>query len=549
MKKHSLVAVVLVVLLLLSALSSCNGSTEDQTDQLSAENTATTQPTAGDGATEATTVPEPGENGTVIIGHEENRVAGVSFADNLPLWAETERLTGIKIEWDIIAADYDDVMRTRIAAGAKLPDLFMLPRGMDVTQIVKSGAILNLNDYVNDTYLPNLMQCYAMYPEIESKFKMPDGNIYTLPVKVAGGDNQYINPETTIIRKDWIEKLGLDMPVTIDNWYTVLTAFKNDDPNGNGEADEIPFADEWYDIKLLARAWGIEYEGPWNVDENGTVSYGWIRENAKDYLTTMAQWYAEGLIYDQCVTVSGDVVEGYSLDDIVGSQINWSASNSSYLSKHNTVDPERANWVPIMMPKADENTKSLVYKSSVTNSGWFEVISADTENLDATLMLYDFFFSESGRELFNWGIEGVHWNWVDGEYQKTEEWIKTCEEDGMANYRIGGADNTPGWALEQTLDELFETWDVSTDIRTAVQEIKPQTSLRFPSDIISTEDESKVITSKWPDISTYLDEMFIRIITGELPVEPTFDEFVAKVKELGIDEIIAVKQAQYDRNK
>lgn len=66
----------------------------------------------------------------------------------------------------------------------------------------------------------------------------PDGHIYTLPgkkpLRPKGCDTPFIN-------KAWLDRLGLEIPTTVDEWYEVLKAFKEQDANGNGDPnDEIP---------------------------------------------------------------------------------------------------------------------------------------------------------------------------------------------------------------------------------------------------------------------------------------------------------------------
>ncbi len=68
----------------------------------------------------------------------------------------------------------------------------------------------------------------------------PDGNIYALPQVNECYHCMY--QQRMWIYKPWLDKLGLKMPTTTDEFYEVLKAFKTKDPNGNGKADEIPLS-------------------------------------------------------------------------------------------------------------------------------------------------------------------------------------------------------------------------------------------------------------------------------------------------------------------
>ena len=112
-----------------------------------------------------------------------------------------------------------------------------------------------LNDLI-DQYCPNLKAEMAKRPGAEERITAPDGNIYSLPFLGRSG-NGWIN---SFINQPWLDKLGLEMPTTLDEFYEVLKAFKTQDPNGNGIADEIPYAGVLLkkneDLDVLHRAKG-----------------------------------------------------------------------------------------------------------------------------------------------------------------------------------------------------------------------------------------------------------------------------------------------------
>lgn len=81
---------------------------------------------------------------------------------------------------------------------------------------------------------PNIMNMFEKYPIIRKVLTAPDGEIYNLAEVFIEGNE--VAPKSLIIRKDWLDKLNLEIPETIDDWYTVMKAFKEQDPNGNGIA-------------------------------------------------------------------------------------------------------------------------------------------------------------------------------------------------------------------------------------------------------------------------------------------------------------------------
>ena len=109
------------------------------------------------------------------------------------------------------------------------------------------------------------------------------------------------------IRQDWLDKLGLEAPTTVDELHDVLTAFKNNDPNGNGQADEIPL----FDRSATAETEMGEYLALWDSSasfypRDGKITYEPLTENYKNAVKNLAQWYKEGLI-DPEIFTRGDV--------------------------------------------------------------------------------------------------------------------------------------------------------------------------------------------------------------------------------------------------
>lgn len=93
--------------------------------------------------------------------------------------------------------------------------------------------MVNIKEYINETDTPNLWKLFQQQPIYEAQMTSPDGNIYGLPHAEFDINNYVLM--WNIIRQDWLDKLGLAMPSTIDEYHDVLVAFRDQDPNGNGK--------------------------------------------------------------------------------------------------------------------------------------------------------------------------------------------------------------------------------------------------------------------------------------------------------------------------
>ncbi|PST47977.1 hypothetical protein COO72_10295 [Bifidobacterium callitrichos] len=138
--------------------------------------------------------------------------------------------------------------------------------------------------------MPNVKAFFEEQPDAEGIVTTPDGKIYTLPryqgkIYKASGQHLFIN-------KAWLDKLGLQVPQTWDELFKVMDAFKNDDPNGNGQKDEIPYAMRnldmtgigWWSPFLFLNSTGI------TTQFNGSAPSGsgfYVKNGkVKDYLTS-----------------------------------------------------------------------------------------------------------------------------------------------------------------------------------------------------------------------------------------------------------------------
>ena len=118
----------------------------------------------------------------------------------------------------------------------------LIPHGTLTAQQVythgRNGTFLPLNDLI-DERMPEYKQRLAEEPEVVDRLTMPDGNIYsTVDLEANCFHCQY--SVKMWLYKPWMDQLGLEWPDTTEDFYNVLKAFKTQDPNGNGKADEVP---------------------------------------------------------------------------------------------------------------------------------------------------------------------------------------------------------------------------------------------------------------------------------------------------------------------
>jgi putative aldouronate transport system substrate-binding protein len=189
----------------------------------------------------------------------------------------------------------------------------------------------------------------------------PDGHMYGLAA--LQHYNLRNNPWVWAIRKDWLGYLKLEEPQTLDDWYKVLTAIRDGDPNKNGQKDEIPmvFESGLKGLSLWGRSWGLHFtrSNGFYPDENGKIQYEWIDSRAKEFITWARKMYDEKLIDQEFLNVENEQYTAKINRNIAGSISN--GLNSTMRSNENLVKSgvADAKYIPTLPASGVEGIKPI----------------------------------------------------------------------------------------------------------------------------------------------------------------------------------------------
>lgn len=485
---------------------------------------------------------DPGSVTLTYMGND-TWCAGVSYNDGTAVQKEIENRTGVHIEWDTYSSDVETVLQTRLASLEGLPDMVEIPpfdSNVGVDTYSSNGVLIPLNELIED-YAPNIRALFDKYPALEAMCTSSDGNIYAL----AGwwGDiNDYV-PDYLYIRQDWLNNLGLEMPKTVDELYDVLVAFKEQDANGNGNPDdEIPMATKngIKQLYYLMTGFGYDTNSLWYTDDNGEVHYAAVEDQYKDMLAFLNKCYSEGLISDD---LDGTLLTQNITEDKVGIVChdpadNMASSDDLALTSNPDCDYE---FMPVI--QADENGTARMTKRGLT---WhYYGITTACENPETAIQWIDYVYaSEDGLMLYNYGIEGMSYEYdADGEIQFTDL-ITNNETYTSAFSALRSIGAWPTYFINDSGEAFMKIFE-GTKVETACKDAYGNMEDPFP-EMLGTAEESEVYTSVWPDLSTYLDEMFTAFVIGTESLD-NFDKYVETAYSMGMQEIIDIKGAQYAR--
>lgn len=464
----------------------------------------------------------------------------LDLCNNLEGIKKLEEATGVDVVFQAPPDNSEDAYKMMVASG-RLPDVIMWQHTGSAQRLFSEGVAIDLTDLIAE-YAPNLTRIFSERPELRREVENAEGRIYYFPsinpmlTKEEIGRKSYSG---MIIRSDWLEKLGLQAPNTMEEWYEVLSAFQKRDPNGNGLEDEIPY-DGW-GLPQFAQAFGV-LRGIC-VKRDGTVAFGPMEQEYKAYLETMAKWYAEGLFGNGALVPSEKWKDENIIGNITGSFFGLDNAWRYYLPALQEREPTaQLQAVPWMQ---DEFGTRYTPRTEMAGhvSSTITFITPQCKNPEAAVRFIDAMYSEEGSNLLHWGIEGVTWEWdADGNKKLTDYALTVCEDNYLTLYQYAiGHMSFPKYDGETVVlasypeEQLIAEWTWAD----------ASTGLIYPPYITMSAEDQKICEQILSDTSAYLSDMEMRFITGAEPLS-NFDSFVSNMQRMGIDRVVDIYTRYYE---
>lgn len=532
MKKR--LAFLLAGIMLIGCISGCK---KDET---------VTNNTEGLERVDATVLPITEEDITLTIWCQNHSSRVLSNYGEMEAWKEIQRRTGIKVEFihptGAVAEQFNVMVASR-----DYPDIIYYHWSDSLGKYVDDGVALKLNDYI-DTIMPNIRNLMESNPSVNKQIRLVDGTIAFFPQINALDTYNYW--DAYVIRKDWLDKVGLPAPVTIDDWYTMLKAFKETDLNGNGEQDEIPLSSTKSMMgSAFTSAFGVR--NTFQIDPaTGKVAYGPLLDGYKEYLATMNKWYSEGLIDPEYLTVDQKILDKKMLNNMVGAS--YLDSNNSMINYLRAKPEETFDFTVAEFPKV-AGGKNYWPMGSIDDkvARYGGVITPSCKNVVEAVKFLDYLYSPEGQELLNWGIEGKSFT-VDenGKKQYTDEILNNPEGktsvDAIAKYcNNAGFMKVYDSEAIRALDNSLEPEILAKRHEAIKRAEESDKGLGIPS-LAYTSEEVKELNKIKTETNAYLEEMRAKFILGKEPLE-NYDVFVATMRELGAERGAEIVQTALDR--
>ena len=465
--------------------------------------------------------------------------------DDILVWKEYEEKTGIKIEWEEVSSDLTEKRNLALASG-EYPDIFYRASLPD-TEIMKygsQGVFIALNDLI-DQYGPNFKKLMEENPATEKAARMPDGNIYSY-VQYTESDPIQINPKL-YINQTWLDKLGKEMPTTTDELYDVLKTFKENDPNGNNEADEIPFTAQslGHVLNTLYGAWGLRNRGTdhGNVDmneETGELRFIPTDPKYKEMLEFVHKLYSEGLIDEEIFTMNSAQLVAKGDEDLVGAFAHTTVQQIGTRGDEHFVGLTEA----LKGPHGDQ---IWAKRGNIGARGPF-VITDKCEYPEAAVRWIDYFYSEEGGRFVFLGVEGESYQETeDGQYEFLPEIVDNIPEGStfdqvISNYVPYAGGGIP--ALQKT--EFFKGGETHPVALEAADNMSQYTPKEIWSKFSYTLEEIEERSALESDILAYVDQMRAQFIQGKVSFSE-WDSYVSQIEKMGLERYMEIYTAGYER--
>lgn len=462
------------------------------------------------------------------------------------IFQRLEEETNLHIDWTNYSSDFAEKRNLDIASG-DLPDaIFNAAAGdYDLLNWAESGVIVPIEDLIED-YMPNLKKIFDENPEYRQMSTAPDGHIYSMPwIEELGEGKESIHTVNGMawINKEWLDNLGLEMPQTTDQLMTVLEAFKTQDPNGNGEADEIPFSfinnggNE--DLKFLMGAFGLgDNDDHLVVDNDGQVQFTANKEGYKEAIKYFNEMNNKGLIDKEAFEQDWNTYVAKGKEHKYGVYFTWDKANITGADDSYDVLPVLAG---------PDGTKHVTRTNGMGFSRDRFVITSANKNLELTARWIDKMYEPLQSVQNNWGTYG-------DEAQANIFELK----DGMLKH-LPLEGTAPGELRQKTeaggplavLDSYYGTVTTMPDDAKWRLDLMHDTYLPYITEdniyprVFLEKEETDRLAKIETDMWDYIYRKRAEWITGG-KIDEEWEEYLAELERVGLEEWIQIKQTGYD---
>lgn len=506
---------------------------------------------------------------TMLLVNSPDRVVEPAELEACKQWEEA---TGVSFDWQKIPLDgAQEKINLLLAGGDDLPDVFWNfgdgKSGNITVQYANQEVFLPTEQLVAD-YMPNLKAFLDENPQYQMEIAAPDGHTYGFPY-VEEMYGLVLTPGPFVINKTWLDKVGKDVPTTVDEWVDCLKAFRDGgDLNGNGVDDEIPMA-TWFGATDTFGSYNLFYRftgafgcadsycgGNQYADHlrivDGKVTFTAMDEAFGKTAEFFNMLYNEGLIWNGSFEADESASFKQSLikEDVarIGSFGVWGDQEITNLDVH-----DEYVAVPRLEGEAGKTGFAVNYSQLQDSSN--TAITTTCKFPHVVARFVDYLVSDP--------VISVTGNWGPYNYAEDENGIirTPLDEDGnyvganpdYTNFGDARVNSTPCRGSFIVKDEYYEKYcGYAYD---AVQLLEMQRE-NGKEDILAeyetiprvqmTQEELQRLAQIQPPVSDIVDRYINTWVTTGFSQE-SWDAYISELEGAGVNDIVSIYQTAYDR--
>ncbi|MCM3257959.1 extracellular solute-binding protein [Paenibacillus lautus] len=310
------------------------------------------------------------------------------------------------------ADDYNNQLNVRMSSG-NFPDLFMVDR-QQLIQFSKQGLLLDLTPYMD-----KLEQTVAFIGEDSVKKGMVDGKVYGI------SKSPQIPYNTLWIRKDWLDKLKLEVPTTVEQLASVADAFTKNDPDGNGKPDTFGLTGSKLSaFSTVFGAFGVGMPGNF-YEKDGKVVNALHEPAMKDALAFIKDMIGSGSVDPELLANSGLQHQEKAIKGQAGIvYIDWpNMTKEQFVEQIKTVNPN-AEWLQIAAPSGTGGQFDGSWDIGAAPGRYAipKALEKDPEKLQRVFDLLNYISNPDGGSLLvQFGVKDTHFTLEDGKPKMTDK--------------------------------------------------------------------------------------------------------------------------------
>ena len=511
---------------------------------------------AGSSTEEITSIAYPLNSDQTISWYAEGGLSPhEKFADasESPFHVGLSGQLGVDIEWvfPTTGANAGTFTTTLLADPGSLPNIMQVYWMNNANQYLTDEIIWDLTDYIQE-YAPDYYAWLQSNPTYDRAMKTDAGQYYAFGFfrEDGGWNDSYLGP---VVRQDWLEECGLEIPTTISEFENVIKVF-NEKYGATFNASTTRYREQG-----LAGAFGSNgnytLNNGWHVAD-GKVGLSQAEEGWRDHVSWQNKLWEAGLMDQDILTEDDTTIKDKIHNDKCGISITSMGQMNNWNLEREAAGKEPV-WIGIPNPTSDNGEISSIFGGpGIGNHTVVITTTADEETMKLCLQMLNYAYTEEGSLYWNYGKEGVSWEYdAEGVPVFTALVTEDADTDPMTKYNglTWGSSGIQATNLlylknSQAAIEANNTWYYVFPDDEA-KNLAVTSGWKWPVGVTFTTEEADELDEIALNLPTFVEENYAAFLTGSKDIgdDAVWQQYLSDLESYNLSRILEIRQACLDR--